>query len=421
MTLRIGKTSSGITVITESMSHVKSAYVGMNIRSGARDEREEEHGIAHFLEHMLFRGTSRRTAKEIVEEIEKVGGDINAYTSVEKTSYHIRILKEDIPLAIDILGDMLSNSIFDPSDIEREKNIVIEEIGMAEDDPWVFLYDNFLETVWRDQIVGRSILGKRETVSSFTFEKISSYMSRNYTSDRVFVVGVGAVDHVSFVRKVENCFKAFPILEKKANQKPALYVGGEYTRKRDLSEAHIALGFMGCAYQSHDFYPTQILASILGGGMSSRLFQEIREKRGLCYTIAAHHSNFSDNGVFCITAATAKESLVEMMFSIIEVIRSTLKNIKQSEIDKVCAKIRAQLIMNQEDLDFRASEITKQVMFCGKVLCNKEIIEEISAITCKDVVALAERIFDSPLTLSSLGPIDSMPSADELMRSLKTL
>ncbi|CAL9915945.1 Uncharacterized zinc protease RF_0338 [Candidatus Liberibacter solanacearum] len=420
MNLRISKTSSGITVITEVMPHLKSAFVGVNIRSGSRDEREEEHGMAHFLEHMLFKGTSRRTSKDIVEEIEKVGGDINAYTSVEHTSYHARVLKDDVPLALDIIGDMLSNSSFNPSDIERERSVVLEEIGMSEDNPWSFLYDHFLEIVWKNQIIGRPILGKPDTVTSFGSEKIISYISRNYTANRIYVVCVGSVDHDACLRQVENYFNVYPSVTKEENIKPAVYVGGEYIQKRDLAEEHIALGFKGCAYQSRDFYPTKILTSILGGGMSSRLFQEVREKRGLCYSISAHHNNFSDNGVFCISAATAKENLVELISAIVEVIHSLLKGIEQSEISKVCAKIRAQLIINQEDSDFRASEISKQVMFCGHVLCNEEIIDTISAITCADIIEIAERIFSSVPTIAILGPpINHIPSSSELMHNLK--
>ncbi|MBY7649023.1 MAG: peptidase M16 [Candidatus Liberibacter europaeus] len=419
MTLKISKTSSGITVITEVIPHFKSAFVGVNIRSGSRNERKEEHGMAHFLEHMLFKGTSRRTSKDIVEEIEKVGGDINAYTSVEKTAYHSQVLKDDVPLVIDIMGDMLSNSSFNPSDIEHERNVVLEEIGMSEDNPWSFVYDRFLETTWKNQIIGRPILGKPETVSSFTSEKIQSYISRNYTTDRIYVVCVGAVDHDSCVNKVESCFNCDIKSPEEDNIiEPAIYVGGEYIKERALSEDHIAIGFKGCAYQSRDFYSTKIIASILGGGMSSRLFQEVREKRGLCYSVSAHHSNFSDNGVFGITAATSKDNLIELVSSIAEVIRSLLKNIEQSEVEKVRAKIRAQLIMNQENSDFRASEIAKQVMFCGRVICEEEINNSISVITLEDIVEVAERIFNSTPTLAIVGPVDHI-SIDDLAQTLK--
>ncbi|MEG8099443.1 M16 family metallopeptidase [Candidatus Liberibacter brunswickensis] len=422
MNLRISKTSSGITVITEVIPYVKSAFVGVNIRSGSRNEMKEEHGMAHFLEHMLFRGTTKRTSKDIVEEIETVGGDINAYTSVEHTCYHVRLLKDDVPLALDIIGDMVSNSSFNPSDVERERNIVLEEIGMSEDNPWSFLYDRFLEVVWKDQIIGRAILGKIDTVSSFTSEKIFSYISRNYTADRMYVVCVGAVDHDSCVSQVENCFnvsKNEKIIEK---LNPAVYIGGEYIQQRDLAEEHMILGFNGCAYKSRDFYPTKILASILGGGMSSRLFQEIREKRGLCYSISAHHSNFSDNGVFCITTATAKENIMELTSAIIEVIHSLIKNIDPKEINKICAKIRAKLIINQEDSDFRASDISKQLMFCGNIMCSEEVIDTISSIRCEDIIRVAKQIFSTMPTLAILGsPMDHHPTTSEIVRKFKNL
>ncbi|AHA27474.1 putative Zn-dependent peptidase [Candidatus Liberibacter americanus str. Sao Paulo] len=402
------------------MPHVKSAFVGLNIKAGSRDEREEEHGMAHFLEHMLFKGTSLRTSKDIVEEIEKVGGDINAYTSVERTAYHVHVLEENVSLALDVLGDMLSNSSFNRSDIEREINVVLEEIGMSEDNPWSFLYDRFLETVWKDQIVGRTILGTRETVSSFSAEKIRSYISRNYTADRIYVVCVGAVDHDSCVKKVENCFNVHPKNQEGSITTPAVYLGGEYIKKRDLTENHLAIGFKGCAYQSRDFYPTKIISSILGGGMSSRLFQEIREKQGLCYSISAYHNSLSDNGIFGIAAATSKDNLIELVYSTAEVMRSLLSNIEQSEIDKVCAKIRAQLIMNREDSEFRASEIAKQVMFFGNVLCSEEISNAISTITCEDIVSISGKIFNSNPTIAVVGILDDIP-VNELVHNLKII
>ncbi|ACT56937.1 pitrilysin family protein [Candidatus Liberibacter asiaticus] len=419
MNLRISKTSSGITVITEVMP-IDSAFVKVNIRAGSRNERQEEHGMAHFLEHMLFKGTTKRTAKEIVEEIEKVGGDINAYTSLEHTSYHAWVLKEHVPLALEIIGDMLSNSSFNPSDIERERNVVLEEIGMSEDDSWDFLDARFSEMVWKDQIIGRPILGKPETISSFTPEKIISFVSRNYTADRMYVVCVGAVDHEFCVSQVESYFNVCSVAKIKESMKPAVYVGGEYIQKRDLAEEHMMLGFNGCAYQSRDFYLTNILASILGDGMSSRLFQEVREKRGLCYSISAHHENFSDNGVLYIASATAKENIMALTSSIVEVVQSLLENIEQREIDKECAKIHAKLIKSQERSYLRALEISKQVMFCGSILCSEKIIDTISAITCEDIVGVAKKIFSSTPTLAILGPpMDHVPTTSELIHALE--
>lgn len=275
MRVNVTRLSSGLTVVTERMPHLESVALGVWIKSGSRNETTAEHGIAHLLEHMAFKGTARRTARQIAEEIENVGGEVNAATSTETTSYYARVLKDHVPLAVDILADILTESLFDEDELEREKNVILEEIGAATDTPDDVIFDNFSGVAYRDQTIGRPILGTPETVQSFTSAQIRHYLARNYTTDRIFVVAAGAVDHQSFVKQVEERFASLPqlpvttpVLEK------AIYTGGEIRETRDLMDAQVLLGFEGKAYHARDFYCSQILANILGGGMSSRLFQK---------------------------------------------------------------------------------------------------------------------------------------------------
>ena len=252
---------------------------------------------------------------EIAEQIENVGGEVNAATSTETTSYYARILQDDVPLAVDILADILTESSFDEEELQREKHVILQEIGAANDTPDDVVFDRFAETAFADQTIGRPILGTPDTVLSFTPDQIRAYLDRNYTTDRMFVVGAGALDHDSFVRQVEDRFsracrrhRLLPPVSEVAH-----YTGGDVREDRDLMDAQVLLGFEGKAYHARDFYCSQILANILGGGMSSRLFQEVREHRGLCYSVYAFHWGFSDTGIFGVHAATGGENLPELM------------------------------------------------------------------------------------------------------------
>ncbi|MBD9648830.1 insulinase family protein [Ensifer sp. ENS09] len=411
---------SGLTVVTEQMPHLESVALGVWIKSGSRNETLGEHGIAHLLEHMAFKGTARRTARQIAEEIENVGGEVNAATSTETTSYYARVLKDHVPLAVDILADILTESSFDEEELRREKHVILQEIGAADDTPDDVVFDRFAETAYRNQTVGRPILGTPETVMSFSADQIRHYLGRNYTTDRMFVVAAGAVEHESFVRQVEERFSslprtpiATPVLE------TALYTGGESRETRDLMDAQVLLGFEGKAYHARDFYCSQILANILGGGMSSRLFQEVREHRGLCYSVYAFHWGFSDTGIFGVHAATGGENLPELMPVIVDELRKSSMNIEQQEIERARAQIRAQLLMGQESPAARAGQIARQMMLYGRPIPNEELMERLSGITIERLTDLAGRLFfDTIPTLSAIGPLDQLAPMGDILSSL---
>lgn len=420
MKVECTRLQSGLTVVTENMPHLESVALGVWIKSGSRDETTDEHGIAHLLEHMAFKGTARRTAREIAEQIENVGGEVNAATSTETTSYYARILQDDVPLAVDILADILTESSFEEDELQREKQVILQEIGAANDTPDDVVFDKFAETAFANQTIGRPILGTPDTVLSFTPQQIRTYLDRNYTTDRMFVVGAGAIDHDSFVRQVEDRFSSLP-------QKPASppiadvarYTGGDVREDRDLMDAQVLLGFEGKAYHARDFYCSQILANILGGGMSSRLFQEVREHRGLCYSVYAFHWGFSDTGIFGVHAATGGENLPELMPVIIDELRKSSMKIEQQEIDRARAQIRAQLLMGQESPAARAGQIARQMMLYGRPIPNEELMERLSGITIERLTDLAGRLFfDTTPTLSAIGPVEKLAPMSDLLGAL---
>lgn len=422
MNVECTRLPSGLTVVTEKMPHLESVALGTWIKSGSRNETDGEHGIAHLLEHMAFKGTQRRNARQIAEEIENVGGELNAATSTETTSYYARVLRDDVPLAVDILADILTESVFDEEELAREKQVILQEIGAANDTPDDVVFDRFSELAFAGQTLGRPILGTPDTVMSFTSDEIRGYLSRNYTTDRMFVVAAGAVDHDAFVRQVEERFSglrtepaATPVFEN------ARYIGGEAREERDLMDAQVLLGFEGRAYHMRDFYCSQILANILGGGMSSRLFQEVREFRGLCYSVYAFHWGFSDTGIFGVHAATGGENLPELVPVIIDELRKSSEMINQQEIDRSRAQIRAQLLMGQESPAARAGQIARQMMLYGRPISNQEMMERLEGITTDRLTDLAGRLFfETVPTLSAIGPLEQLAPMNEITRALSS-
>ncbi|MDZ7872801.1 MAG: pitrilysin family protein [Rhizobium sp.] len=422
MNVECTRLPSGLTVVTENMPHLESVALGTWIKSGSRNETEAEHGIAHLLEHMAFKGTNTRSARQIAEQIENVGGEVNAATSTETTSYYARVLKDNVPLAVDILADILTDSVFDEEELEREKHVILQEIGAADDTPDDVVFDRFSEQAYRGQTIGRSILGTPETVKSFSSDQIRAYLSRNYTTDRMFVVAAGKVDHDAFVKQVEQRFASLPTTPSATPVMDAAhYTGGESREERDLMDTQVLLGFEGKAYHMRDFYCSQILANILGGGMSSRLFQEVREIRGLCYSVYAFHWGFSDTGIFGIHAATGGENLPELVPVIIDELRKVSDRIDQQEIERSRAQIRAQLLMGQESPAARAGQIARQMMLYGRTIPNQEMMERLAGITTERLTDLAGRLFfDTVPTLSAIGPMDHLVPLDDIRGALTT-
>jgi len=408
MGVEVSRLSNGLTVATETLPHVESVALGVWVKSGARNERDDEHGIAHLLEHMAFKGTGTRSAWDIASEIENVGGEINAATSVETTAFYARVLKDDLPLAIEILADILTDSRFDPAELEREQHVILQEIGAAHDTPDDIVFDRFTETAFRHQALGRSILGTPETVKSFDSKQLRSFMERQYGAERMVVVAAGAVTHDEFVKEVEKRLGVFREKAESALPQIAHYVGGDYREHRDLMDAQIVLGFEGRAYHVRDFYASQILSMILGGGMSSRLFQEVRERRGLCYSVYAFHWGFSDTGLFGVHAATGRDDIDKLVPVILSELEKAVESIGQDELDRARAQFRAGLLMSAESPASRASQIARQLLLFGRPIPIEELVERLSKITVERLTDLAGRLFSTKPTLTAIGPIGKL-------------
>lgn len=418
MGVEVSRLSNGLTVATETLPSMESVALGVWVKSGARNERDDEHGMAHLLEHMAFKGTARRSAFEIASEIENVGGEINAATSVETTSFYARVLSDDVPLAVDLLADILQNSTFDPEELEREQNVILQEIGAAHDTPDDVVFDHFTETAFRHQTLGRSILGTPETVLSFNSAQLHRFMQREYGADRMVVVAAGDVKHDEFVREVEKRLGGFRPHAQGAVSQYAQYVGGDFREDRDLMDAQVILGFEGRAYHVRDFYASQVLSMILGGGMSSRLFQEVREKRGLCYSVYAFHWGFSDTGIFGVHAATGQNNLSELVPVIATELQKAGDRILQEELDRARAQYRAGLIMSAESPSSRASQIARQLLLFGRPIPKEELMERLSALTVGRLTDLSGRLFSTKPTLAAVGPVGSLTSYESIASAL---
>jgi predicted Zn-dependent peptidase len=421
MGVEVSRLSNGLTVATETLPSVESVALGVWVKSGARNERDNEHGIAHLLEHMAFKGTGSRSAFEIASEIENVGGEINAATSVETTSFFARVLSRDMPLAIDILADILTDSNFDPDELQREQHVILQEIGAAHDTPDDVVFDRFTETAFKNQQIGRSILGTPETVKSFTSKQLHGYLERQYGADRMVVVAAGDVDHDGFVREVEKRLGSFRPSSDNVAPEPATYIGGDFREERDLMDAQFVLGFEGRAYHVRDFYASQVLSMILGGGMSSRLFQEVREKRGLCYSVYAFHWGFSDTGIFGVHAATGESDIGKLVPVIIEELRRAGEMILPEELDRARAQYHAGLVMSAESPASRASQIARQLLLFGRPIPRDELVDRLSKLTVERLTDLSSRLFSTTPTVAAIGPIGALSSYDRIKATLPRL
>ena len=418
MGVEVSRLSNGLTVATETLPSIESVALGVWVKSGARNERDDEHGMAHLLEHMAFKGTSRRSAFEIASEIENVGGEINAATSVETTSYYARVLADDVPLAIDILADILTESKFDPVELEREQHVILQEIGAAHDTPDDIVFDKFTETAYRHQTIGRSILGTPETVKSFTSKQIHDFINRQYGAERMIVVAAGDVKHDDFVREVEKRLGSFRSKSDSLVPAYAQYIGGDFRENRDLMDAQIILGFEGRAYHVRDFYASQVLSMIMGGGMSSRLFQEVREKRGLCYSVYAFHWGFSDTGIFGVHSATGQSDISRLIPVIVDELQKAGEHIAQDELDRARAQYRAGLIMSGESASSRASQIARQLLLFGRPIAKEELMERLSALTIERLRDLASRLFSTTPTIAAVGPVGKLAPYEAIRDAL---
>ena len=418
MSVELHTLSNGFRVVTEHMPGLQSASVGIWVNAGGRHERPEQNGIAHFLEHMAFKGTTTRSALDIAEAIEDVGGYINAYTSRETTAYYARMLKADIPLAVDVIADIVLNPIFDPAEIEVERGVILQEIGQALDTPDDVIFDWLQECAYPDQPMGRTILGPAEQVSSFARADLSGFVSEQYGPDQMILAAAGAVDHQALVRQGETLFGGLsrrPCVV----QESARYRGGESRVEKGLEQAHFALAFETPGYRDPDIHTAQIYAAALGGNMSSRLFQEIREKRGLCYAIFAQVGAYADTGLTTIYAGTGAEELCRLATLIMDELKRGAEDMTGAEVARARAQMKAGLLMGLESPSNRAEHLARMIAIRGRVPDTAEMIEKVDAVTVSAVREFAGRLITgaSP-TLALYGPVSTAPDLGQLRERL---
>jgi len=413
MTIGISTLTNGLRVITDSNDRVESAAVGVWVNVGSRNETPEVNGIAHFLEHMAFKGTTTRSAQQIAESVENVGGYLNAFTSRETTAYYARVLKEDVSLGVEILSDILQNSVFDQQEIEKERDVILQEISQANDTPDDIIFDHFQAAAYKGQAIGRSILGPQDVVRSIQKDDLNKFVSEKYAASRMVIAATGNINHEDIVAMAEEKFKNLKTDSAVAFD-VAAYTGGEFKEKRDLEQLHVLLGFEGVSMGHPQYYAASVLATLMGGGMSSRLFQEVRENRGLAYSIYAFKSCFSDSGMFGIYAGTSPHQAEELLEVISKEVRGISAYVTTDILKRSKAQLKASLLMSLENVSARCEQLAQHMLFFGRPISRAEIIDRVEAVTADDIVMMADKIFSSKPTLATLGDTSKVPSLDTM-------
>ena len=401
---RVTTLENGLRVATVDMPGLETAAVGVWVDAGARDERRELNGISHLLEHMAFKGTERRNALAIAEEIESVGGHLNAYTSREQTAFIARVLKEHVPLAVDLLGDILQHTVMPAEELEREREVVIQEIAQCHDTPDDVVFDLFQETAYPDQPLGRSILGTVDSVGGFTRDDVFGYMKDHYGAGGMVAVAAGRVDHDEFVELNRHAFDALPLHNGHAVA-PAEYAGGDMRRDQNLEQVHLVMGFNGVAYDDPSFYAMQVLSTAFGGGMSSRLFQEVREKRGLAYSVYSFTASYVDGGLFGIYAGAGESHVDELVPVICGEVVKVAERVDDDEIARAKAQLKASLLMSMESPSARCEQLGRQMLIFGRSIPASEIIEKVDAVDGAAIAIAARNLVGGGApTVTVLGP-----------------
>ena len=413
MTVRLTTLENGLRVATDTMDTVETVTLGAWVETGSRDEPAELNGISHFLEHMVFKGTERRTARAIAEEIEAVGGHINAYTSRENTAFYAKVLKEDVGLAVDLVSDIMMHATMDPAELEREKSVICQEIHQAHDTPDDVVFDLFQEQAFPDQPLGRPVLGTEDVVRSLTRDDIQKYLHVGYTAQDTVFCAAGRIDHDELVNMIGDAFGGLSTVQRNGREH-ADYRGGDHLLARDLEQLHLVLGFDGIGYKDDDFYAASVFSTLFGGGMSSRLFQEIREDRGLAYSIYSFLSCYEDAGLFGIYAGTSADETAELIPVIAAEAAKVIEDIHEDEITRARTQLKASILMARESTSSRVEQLARQVMLFGHHLTVDEIVAKVEAVDNAAVKSVAARLFSGTPTVTAVGPVSEMEPFEDL-------
>ncbi|WP_375327301.1 M16 family metallopeptidase [Candidatus Tisiphia endosymbiont of Nemotelus uliginosus] len=419
MTFNSSKLSNGLTILSYNMPTVNSVAINLIINVGGRYEDSTEEGISHFLEHMAFKGTTTRSAKQISEEFDSIGGQFNAYTGHEQTVYYAKTLYEYFPNALEILADIIQNSVFLKNEIKKEYQVILQEIAHVHDNPEEVIYEQFYKSAYANQSLGKSILGTPNTLSKFTTQHFNDYIQKHYNAENIYLSVAGNIAHEKVVLWAENVFTS--LHSKKSNPfQKASYTGGHSVITKKLEQTTVILGFESISYlHILPLYHVQLLSLIFGASMSSRLFQQIRENLGLAYSIGSYNSSYYDSGIFSIYASTNHDKLPLLMAELVNEIKKVCSNIKDFELERAKVQLKASIYMAQEKSSYKSEEIGKNFAVFGKYIPTQETITNIMNITTEDIANIAKQIFVTKPTLSVIGPtpltIDYHKLCKELM------
>jgi predicted Zn-dependent peptidase len=417
MNARLSTLSNGLRVATDRIDTVDTVSLGIWVDVGTRHEPAAVNGAAHFLEHMAFKGTERRSARAIAEEIEAVGGHLNAYTSRESTAYYAKVLKEDVPLALDILADILQYSIFDPAELERERSVILQEIGQANDTPDDIIFDHFQECAYPDQAMGRPVLGRPEIIRELGRDAVIAYLRDHYGAQRMVLAAAGNLEHERLVDLADELLSTLPA-ERSVTTEPARYAGGERRQDRDLEQLHLVIGFPGVVIGDPDYYAASVLSTAFGGGMSSRLFQEIREKRGLVYAIHSFVHGYRDGGLFGIYAGTGEDEVAELVPALCDEAMKLRDGLAATELNRAKAQMKAGLLMSLESTSARCEQLAQHLLIYGTPFDPTDVVRRLEAVDDAAIRRVMALWRSAPPTLAALGPLSRLEEYDTLRARL---
>ncbi|MBI4724127.1 MAG: insulinase family protein [Rhodomicrobium sp.] len=402
MTVETSQLSNGMRIVSHRMAGLETATVGVFVTAGARAETGNEHGVAHFLEHMAFKGTPTRTPMQIAEEIEGAGGALNAVTSSEATNYYARVMKSDVEPGLRLIGDLLLNPAFSDEEMDREREVILQEIAATQDAPDDIVFELALAEAYPDQALGRSILGTSRTISRHSAADLKRFRHENYAASRMILSAAGAVDHDALHRLADELFGGMPSQASRP-VKRAKFEGGHAHSDKRFEQCHVLYAFEGFPNDHESSFAGRMFAGIAGGGMASRLFQEVREKRGLCYDIHAFDWGYSDSGIIGLHAATSPQQLRELTTVALGIFADLAEEGPTAqELARAKAQIKAGLFMSLESCEARAGQLAWDLMVFGRPVTNEELIQKIEGVTCEDVQAVGRSFRARPEIVSSV-------------------
>jgi predicted Zn-dependent peptidase len=419
MSVQVTRLANGMRVVTDRMDSVETVSIGVWVDVGTRHEPAAINGVAHVLEHMAFKGTERRCALDIASEIEAVGGHVNAYTSREHTAYYAKVLKADVGLAVDILSDILQHAAFDATELERERTVILQELGQAQDTPDDIIYDLFQECAYPNQPMGQPVLGRADIIKSLTRDQVANYLKSTYAAPGMLMVAAGNITHEVLVAMAERAFNALGA-KSEARTEPGHYEGGEHRELRELEQAHVLLGFPGFPFTDRDYFAASVVSTAFGGGMSSRLFQEVREKRGLAYSIYSFSHSYSDGGIFGIYAGTGEDEAADLMPVLRDELRQLVEGLSSEELARARAQLKAGLLMSLEGTTARCEQQASHMLIHGRPLDPRELVAHIDAVDEDAAIRVAKRVIAGKPTLAALGPVGKLEKLELFGERLRT-